>query len=91
MSSDLSHGEKKKDALIEEVLRLARERVSKDQGGQVETFVRQYYAGVAPEDLVEREVEDLAGEALAHWSLGRQRESGAARIRVYNPNFQEPA
>ena len=42
-----------------------------------------------PEDLAELDPLDLYGAALAHWSFARQREPGAASVRVYNPDFEQ--
>jgi hypothetical protein len=52
-------------------------------------FVRAYYANVAPEDLVDRNEADLAGAALAHWSLARVRRPGEPKLRVYTPSLEE--
>ena len=89
MGSDMSLSEKEKAALIEGVVQLARERVSKELLAPVEAFILQYYAGVAPEDLLERNVEDLTGAAMAYWQFLRQRPPGTSKIRVCNPNLQE--
>ena len=55
-------------------------------GIELEPFVRQYYRNTALDDLQDREVEDLAGAALAHLRLGRKRKRGTPCIRVYNPD-----
>ncbi|MGD9386708.1 MAG: NAD-glutamate dehydrogenase [Gammaproteobacteria bacterium] len=48
-------------------------------------FIRQYYRNTALDDLKNRTVADLAGAALSHLRLARQRGSGAPRIQVCNP------
>jgi glutamate dehydrogenase len=70
--------------LIDAVCRRLRERFG-EQGAGWESFVRQYYHWVPPEDLTDRGVEDLAGAAVCQWELGRNRRSGEVKIRVYNP------
>ena len=59
------------------------------EADDVERWVRAYYAHVAPEDLADRTDADLAGAALAHWSLAQQRRPGELKLRVYNPNVEE--
>ncbi|TMH63040.1 MAG: NAD-glutamate dehydrogenase, partial [Betaproteobacteria bacterium] len=41
------------------------------------------------EDLLERQPADLYGAALSHWNFARKRESGRARVRVFNPSIEE--
>src|SRR5215471_9968203 len=55
---------------------------------QAETFIRQYYSQVDPEDLAERNISDLYGAALAHLNFMREFKSGAPKLRVYNPKRQ---
>ena len=78
-----------KDELLDKVVERVREQLPEDQAPQVEEFVRQYYAWITPEDLAERSPIDLYGAAVAHWSFARQRTPGSAKIRVYNPQFEE--
>jgi glutamate dehydrogenase len=52
----------------------------------LDAYIRQYYRNTALDDLKDRKVEDLAGAALSHLALGRQREPGTPCIRVYNPD-----
>jgi glutamate dehydrogenase len=78
-----------KDELLDKVVERVREQLPEDQAPRVEEFVRQYYAWITPEDLAERSPIDLYGAAVAHWSFARQRGPGTAKIRVYNPQFEE--
>src|SRR4051812_31535723 len=78
-----------KDELLDKVIARVREQLPEDQAPQVEEFVRQYYAWVTPEDLNRRSPIDVYGAAVAHWNFARQREPGSAKIRVYNPQFEE--
>ena len=78
-----------KAELIGEVVSLVQKRLSEDEVPQVEEFVRQYYEWVAREDLAEHAPVDLYGAAVAHWSFARERASGAAKVHVYNPEFEE--
>ncbi len=78
-----------KDAIIDALAERVRERLSEVERALVERFVRQYYAGVAAEDLVGIEPEDLYGAALAHLGLTRERAPGTHKLRVYNPSFEK--
>jgi glutamate dehydrogenase len=74
---------------IESVVALAHEKLPGDLAPQVEEFVRQYYAGVAPEDIAALSALDAYGAALAHWQLARQRTRGETKVRVYTPTLEE--
>src|SRR5919205_1919211 len=78
-----------KDELLDKVLVRVREQLPEDQAPQVEEFVRQYYAWITPEDLADRSPIDVYGAAVAHWTFACQRTPGSAKIRVFNPNFEE--
>ena len=75
--------------LIESVCERVRERVAPGEVEEAEAFVRAYYKGAPAEDLRGREPIDLYGAALSHWAFGREREDGAALVRVYNPTFEQ--
>jgi glutamate dehydrogenase len=60
-----------------------------DQAPQVEEFVRQYYGWVSSRRFERALPGDVYGAAVAHWNFARQREPGSAKIRVYNPRFEE--
>ena len=78
-----------KDELLDKVIDRVREQLPEDQAPQVEEFVRQYYGWVIPEDLNGRSPVDVYGAAVAHWNFARQRKPGMAKLRVYNPRFEE--
>jgi len=75
--------------LIGAVLEEVRAHVPADQREVLETFVTQYYAGTAHEDLADRGVSDLYGAALAHWNYLRTRIPGTPKVRVYNPGLEQ--
>jgi glutamate dehydrogenase len=76
-------------ALIDDVCSRVRERLPEDQAPQVEEFVRQYYRWVPPDDLVGRSELDVYGAAVAHWNFMARRAPGEAKVRVYNPHFDQ--
>jgi len=81
--------EQAKTEVLERIVATIHDRLPSDQADQVESFTRQLYRQVDPEDLLEREVPDLYGAALAQWGFARQRPPGTAKVRVYSPRFEE--
>src|SRR3954454_15726622 len=76
-------------ALIESVCERVRERVAPEACAEAEAFVRAYYRRAPAADLSGREPVDLYGAALTHWGFGKGREPTEARVRVYNPTFEQ--
>src|SRR5262249_60647018 len=74
---------------MEEVLALVRAKPPAEQRGAIERFVNEYFQEVAPEDLIERRVDDLYGAALSHLNFARKREPGKPKLRVFNPTIEE--
>ena len=78
-----------KDEVLDKVVARVREQLPRDLTPQVEEFVRQYYGWISLEDLNDRSPVDVYGAVVAHWNFARQREPGSAKVRVYNPRFEE--
>ena len=74
---------------IEQVVALAERQITGAEAKPAAAFIRAYYGGVAPEDLVESAPETLFGNALSLWSFLKKRTPGTPRIRVYNPTMEE--
>src|SRR2546429_265666 len=55
----------------------------------IDEFARLYYAEVDPEELAARAPLDLKGAAAAHLAFGRKFSAGKAKIRAYNPVFEQ--
>ena len=53
--------------LIDAILERVREELPEDEAALCESFVRQYYRWVPPEDLARRSESELSGAALSHW------------------------
>ncbi|HEX2085817.1 MAG TPA: NAD-glutamate dehydrogenase [Solirubrobacteraceae bacterium] len=81
--------EKVEGTLVEALCSRVRERVDEEHLEQVEEFVRQYYRWVPPEDLEGRAEIDLYGAAVSHWGFARRRSPGEAKVRLYNPSFEQ--
>jgi glutamate dehydrogenase len=56
---------------------------------RAETFIRACYRQVDPADLGERSISNLCGAALAHLNLIKEVKTGAAKVRVYNPQREK--
>jgi glutamate dehydrogenase len=76
-------------ALIDDVCSRAHEKLADDEAAHVEEFVRQYYRRVPPDDVLGRSELDVYGAALAHWNFMRRRAPSEAKVRVYNPQFEQ--
>lgn len=74
---------------MDEVLKLVQARTAPEQREALADFVQRYFAQVDLEELSERQVGDLYGAAVSHWSFARKREPGRARVRVFNPTIAE--
>jgi glutamate dehydrogenase len=59
--------------------------ITGQERNRAETFIRTYYSQVDPADLGERSISNLCGAALAHLNFIKEFKTGAARVRVYNP------
>ena len=84
-----SRFKEQKTELIDAIVTQIHERLPRDTAPNVARFTRQYYAGVAPEDLEGLSLDNLYGAALAMWRFFQKRAPGTHRIRVYNPRFDE--
>ncbi|MGB3681820.1 MAG: NAD-glutamate dehydrogenase [Rubrobacteraceae bacterium] len=78
-----------KAELIGRAVAFVHKRLPEDEAPRVEEFVRQYYGWVTSGDLAGYDPVDLYGAAVTHWKLLQERASGTAKIRVYNPQFEE--
>ncbi|HEY8881660.1 MAG TPA: NAD-glutamate dehydrogenase [Roseateles sp.] len=74
---------------MNEVVKLVRARALPEQREALVDFVQRYFGQVDPEELAERQVADLYGAAVSHWSFARKRELGRAKVRVFNPTIGE--
>ncbi len=78
-----------KTEMMEEVLALVYTKAPAEQRPLLEPFVQAYFRQVAPEDLIERRVDDLYGAALSHWTFARKRELDKPKVRVFNPAVED--
>ena len=78
-----------KDELLDRVVDRVRDQMPDDRAAQAEEFARQYFAWIPREDLDGRSPIDLYGAAMSHFGFAYQRSPGEAKVRVYNPLFEE--
>ena len=85
----LSRASEHKSDVIDAAVAQLYERLTKDDAGHLEGFIRQYYNDVAPEDLTGFSADTLYGEALSMWRFAQKRKPGIPKIRVYNPRQED--
>ncbi|MHA1600677.1 MAG: NAD-glutamate dehydrogenase [Alphaproteobacteria bacterium] len=81
--------EKQKCQLIDRVAERVRERMPSAGVELAERFVRQFYAHVLLDDLVNEGADNLYGAAMSLWGHAKVREAGTSKVRVYNPRPDE--
>lgn len=72
-------------AVLDRVCGLAASIIGPSDPPGLIDFIRVLYADVSIDDLLARNVEDLASAARAMWRFALEREPGAALVRAYNP------
>ena len=78
-----------KQQLMDQVLRFAGGRIEKARAGQIEVFIRQFYANVPISDIAGDSPEELFSAALSLWQFAARRQPGAPKVRVFNPRQDE--
>ena len=81
--------EQAKAELMERLASRAREKIEPQRAGEVERFIRQLYANVAPGDILHETPEALYCAAVSLWNFAAQRMPGKAKVRAFNPNVAE--
>ena len=79
----------RKEALIEKTLELVNERMGKQTPDGLKSFISDFFANMAAEDLLTLSSTDLYGIAVSMWKLAGQREPEESLVHVYNPNLEE--
>ncbi|MEY3182946.1 MAG: hypothetical protein RLZ35_931 [Pseudomonadota bacterium] len=81
--------EENRKEIIERVVVYVLEKIPAAEAPLLESFIRQYYWSVSPEDLVSRGLLDLYGAVVSHWHHIYQRKPNETKVRVYNPQFEK--
>ena len=80
----MSHNPKERSQLIHAIARGAKASPLAD----AKAFLNQYYQGVDPDDLAQRDTKILLKTAEAHFKLGQKRRADEDLVRVFNPNLK---
>jgi len=75
--------------LLRRVISIVQEKFPPDEVALITTFAEQFYLNVSPEDILERDPLDVYGALIAHWHFIRQRAPHEAKVRIYNPQFEQ--
>jgi glutamate dehydrogenase len=78
-----------KSAAIDEIARHLHERLPASEAALAETFVRGYYDGAAPEDVLGLSPLDRYGAAVSLWAFAADRRPGEFKVRVYSPRLED--
>ncbi|WP_326590180.1 NAD-glutamate dehydrogenase [Streptomyces sp. NBC_01294] len=65
------------------------ERGGRPDQDAVLSYLQRYYLHTAPEDLTDRDPDDVFGAALSHYRLAENRPQGTANVRVHTPTVEE--
>lgn len=85
----MSHAERTPHSIIEDFLEQVKTELN-DTGFQLaEPFMRQYFAQVDHNDLLQHSVRSLAQSVLSHWRLIGQRAANTALVSVYHSQLSE--
>lgn len=79
----------RKAELIDAVRQLVRDRLPKPRAKIADRFVRLYYRHVPIGDIAVEPPPDLYGAALSLWQFGAERQRAEAKVRAYNPSYDE--
>lgn len=77
------------EEIIQGVISLVKEKLPSKEADLISEFVKQYYLSSAPEDLLERNLLDRYGALISHWNFINHRQPHEAKVRVYNPQFEQ--
>jgi glutamate dehydrogenase len=77
--------EAKTAALVRDAQILADQQTKAAERAPLRRFIAELYEHVPPSDVAARSPADLCGAGLALWRLAARRQSGSAKVRVYNP------
>jgi len=78
-----------KQDLIERVVERVHQRLDGERAAHAESFVRQFYAHVSPNDILEESPDNLYGSALSLWMFGQERTPDELKIRAYTPEVED--
>ncbi|ARN76169.1 NAD-glutamate dehydrogenase [Oceanicoccus sagamiensis] len=77
------------DRLVAQIIAHLQERLSADEAAKVADFTRQYFAGYASDDIMEREASELGAAMMGSWAYIQQHNIASPKVRVFNPDYQK--
>jgi glutamate dehydrogenase len=83
------HVDQLKDRIIAQAVEIGRQRLTGEQQISAETLINYCYANAAPEDVLKRDPETLFGAAAALLRFMGERKPGEAKLRVYQPHYED--
>ncbi|TNE41539.1 MAG: NAD-glutamate dehydrogenase [Alphaproteobacteria bacterium] len=78
-----------KNEKIDEIIAIVDARLDKKAAEDVAVFIRQFYARLTPEDMVNISAEYLYGSALSLYRFAAARKANSAKLRAFTPNLEE--
>ena len=74
-----------REQALEDIVKRARRHIAKTRLDRAQTFLRQFYHHIPPEELEAVRADDLAWLGLHHLKTCDQRRSGEVLINIFNP------
>ena len=75
--------------LVNEIANAIEKQAPQNQQALIRSFTEQYLNLLSYQDLREQTIMDLAGIVLSHWHFLQGRKKNTAKIRVFNPTYEE--
>ncbi len=79
----------RKQQHLDRIGELARDTLAAAEAGPFLEFLSRFFAGVTPEDLLDRRAEALFALSLSMWRFAAARAPGAAKVQAFNPSLEE--
>jgi glutamate dehydrogenase len=78
-----------KRSLVQALCKRVTSQFEQDEADALQCLCRAYYEDFTEDEMTARDIADLYGAAIAHWSFGRKRRPAETLVRVYNPDFDQ--
>lgn len=78
-----------KDKLLTRLEELFSSKLEPTLATKLSEFCRHYYHVIPLDELAERRLDNLYGATLSFWHFMQQRDVGAAKVRVLNPDVEQ--
>ncbi|MDO8954776.1 MAG: NAD-glutamate dehydrogenase [Gammaproteobacteria bacterium] len=83
----LLHSDETNYPILSELIKLIKQKQPVRNIDQIIKFIPLYFSSVSKEELSSRDIIDLYGALISHWSFINQRQPGEVKLKVYNPDF----